>query len=235
MSRGVKRAPRGRPRGRPKEQTRARILAAAEVEFAAVGYDGARTVAIARRAGLTHAMLHYYFDTKAALYRAVLERVLTDLAAQLWAAVGSTIESGPAIPLRHLLGATHTIFAQNPRFIRVMLWELAAGAPRLDAIAGPFFDGTARVVRLSGKLGLLRPPHDARDVAVTLLASLIFYFTEDPLVLRLFGRDRFGTSDCRRRSEHLAALADALLLPDAVIPRASVVAVERVIKKFGRT
>src|SRR5262245_26835300 len=111
MSRGVKRARRGRPRGRPSEPTRARILAAAEEEFAAAGYDGARTVAIARRAGVTHAMLHYYFDTKAALHRAVLERVLAALTAQFWAAVGSALESGPVIPLRHLLGAAHTIFA----------------------------------------------------------------------------------------------------------------------------
>jgi len=203
-------------------ETRARILAAAEEEFAAAGYDGARTVAIARRAGLTHAMLHYYFDTKAALYRAVLDRVLGELAVQLWGAVGSALESGPAVPLKDLIAAAHTIFARNPRFIRVMLWEIAAGAPRLDAVAGPFLDGVARVVRLSGELGLLRPPHDARDVAVTLLGALVLYFFEGPLAVRLFGPDRFGPKDCRRRTEHLAALADALLLPGASIPSGSV-------------
>ncbi len=232
-SRATKRPPRGRPPGRPRE-TRARILAAAEEEFATVGYDGARTVAIARRAGLTHAMLHYYFDTKAALYRAVLESVLAELAAELGAAVRSASETGPALPLRHLLGTAHTIFAQHPRFIRIMLWELAAGAPRLNAIAGPFFDSIARVVRLSGTLGLLRPPHDARDVGVTLLGALLFYFTEDPVVRRLVGRDRFGPSARRRRSEHLAALADALLLPDATIPRGSVLGAESVIRLRGR-
>jgi len=47
------------------EATRARIVAAAAKEFAAHGYAGARTVRIAERAGLTHAMLHYHFDTNA--------------------------------------------------------------------------------------------------------------------------------------------------------------------------
>ena len=32
------------------------ILAAAEQEFLTMGYDGARTTSIARRAGVTHAM-----------------------------------------------------------------------------------------------------------------------------------------------------------------------------------
>ena len=40
------------------------ILAAAEQEFIAKGYDGARTTSIAQAAGVTHAMLHYYFRTK---------------------------------------------------------------------------------------------------------------------------------------------------------------------------
>src|SRR5215470_10227799 len=103
MSRRPRPAPRGRPPGRTSAETRARILAAAEAEFAATGYDGSRTVTIARRAGLTHAMLHYYFDTKAALYRAVLDRVLAELALQLWGAVDSALESGPTVPLKELL------------------------------------------------------------------------------------------------------------------------------------
>lgn len=37
------------------------ILRAAEAEFLTKGYAGAKTVAIARRAGVTHAMLHYYY------------------------------------------------------------------------------------------------------------------------------------------------------------------------------
>lgn len=235
MSRGASRAPRGRPRGRPSEETRARILAAAEEEFAAVGCDGSRTVAIARRAGLTHAMLHYYFDTKAELYRAVLERVFAVLAAELGEAVEAAAQSNPVPLLKHLLSAAHVILSRNPRFPRVVLWEVAAGAPRLDDIAGPFFDRLARVVLRSGELGLMQPPHDARDVAVTLLGALSFYFLEDPVVVRLFGCARFGPSARRRRSEHLAALVDALLLPDAMVAPRSRVSARRATRKRGRS
>lgn len=49
------------------------ILEAAEEEFLLKGYDGAKTTAIARRAGVTHAMLHYYYRTKKNLFQRVFQ------------------------------------------------------------------------------------------------------------------------------------------------------------------
>lgn len=44
------------------------ILLSAEKEFLEKGYSGAKTTAIADAAGVTHAMLHYYFRTKDKLF-----------------------------------------------------------------------------------------------------------------------------------------------------------------------
>ena len=49
---------------KPTQNTEQAILAAAKQEFLLKGYDGARTTSIAEKAGVTHAMLHYYFRTK---------------------------------------------------------------------------------------------------------------------------------------------------------------------------
>ena len=62
-----------RPRGRPRKSaaagdTRALILAAATIEFAAGGYDATSMRGIARRAGVDPALVHHYFDTKADLF-----------------------------------------------------------------------------------------------------------------------------------------------------------------------
>jgi len=51
------------------------ILEAAETVFAEHGYRGATTGMIAERAGLPKANLHYYFPTKEALYRQVVENI----------------------------------------------------------------------------------------------------------------------------------------------------------------
>src|SRR5579883_2115243 len=60
--------------GRNLQRTRSRILAAALAEFVARGFDGARTRAIARRAGVHEWMVFYCFKSKRNLYREVLRQ-----------------------------------------------------------------------------------------------------------------------------------------------------------------
>lgn len=49
------------------------ILKAAEQEFMTNGYEATKTTQIAERAGVTHAMLHYYFQTKENIFRKIYE------------------------------------------------------------------------------------------------------------------------------------------------------------------
>ena len=49
------------------------ILKAAEEVFMANGYEATKTTQIAERAGVTHAMLHYYFHTKENIFRKIYE------------------------------------------------------------------------------------------------------------------------------------------------------------------
>jgi TetR/AcrR family transcriptional regulator len=65
------------PQHRDLNRTRERIIAAAQKEFAANGFAGARTDAIARRAGINERMIFYCFNSKEGLYRAVLAQKLS--------------------------------------------------------------------------------------------------------------------------------------------------------------
>ena len=69
------------------------ILAAAEQEFLAKGFDGARTTSIAAAAGVTHAMLHYYFRTKENIFERILDEKLRLMGESVLAAFGD-----PALP-----------------------------------------------------------------------------------------------------------------------------------------
>ncbi|AFY35107.1 TetR/AcrR family transcriptional regulator [Calothrix sp. PCC 7507] len=64
---------------RDAEATKKYILDAAEVEFAKRGLSGARTEAIAKGAGVTTAMIYYYFQSKEGLYQAVLQRPAVEM------------------------------------------------------------------------------------------------------------------------------------------------------------
>ena len=56
------------------KDTESEILKAAEQEFMLKGFDGAKTTSIAHAAGVTHAMLHYYFRTKEQFSSVFLQR-----------------------------------------------------------------------------------------------------------------------------------------------------------------
>lgn len=55
------------------------ILNVAEEEFFKGGYDATSTAVIAKRAGVTHAMVNYYFRTKEKLFIQVLDNHVYDL------------------------------------------------------------------------------------------------------------------------------------------------------------
>ncbi len=57
--------------------TKEKILAAAEKVFHANGFKGTRTTQIAEEAGISRTMLHYYYSTKEALFKEVLDKTLS--------------------------------------------------------------------------------------------------------------------------------------------------------------
>lgn len=121
--------------------SRERVLAAATIEFAARGYDGATVDRIAAGSGLNKAMVYYHFTGKAALYRAILRDVFAAVADAVEPLAGVAAEAGD----RASVGATAD--ARLRRYIETLagramasqefrgLWlrEMADGGRHLDA------------------------------------------------------------------------------------------------------
>ena len=66
------------------------ILQAAEHEFLTKGFDGARTTSIAQAAGVTHAMLHYYFRTKEHIFNRILDEKMRLMGQSILTAIGQS-------------------------------------------------------------------------------------------------------------------------------------------------
>ena len=104
------------------------ILAAAEEVFGERGFEGATTAEIASRAGLPKANVHYYFATKADLYRRVLEGVL-----EAWLTAANTFDSDadPAEALGRYIAAKMDLARDRPLGSRIFAREILSGAPEI--------------------------------------------------------------------------------------------------------
>lgn len=121
--------PRRAQRGRRVEgDSRAEILEAARVLFAAGGFQGTTTRRIAERAGVDVALIHHFFGSKAALFAAAIDLpgVAAAVEARITAPAGDRAEGLARLYLEQL-------FAQNITSFSALL-RTALGSP--EAIPG---------------------------------------------------------------------------------------------------
>ena len=141
-----------------REENERALLEAAEWIFAEHGFAGATTAAIARRAGVPKANLHYYFATKEALYRAVVERVLT---AWLAAAASFNSSEDPREALAAYIGAKMDLAREMPLASRIWSAEIMRGAPIiqdfLDTTLSQWVASRERAVKRWIAAGKLKP------------------------------------------------------------------------------
>ena len=134
------------------------ILAAAESVFAEHGFGGATMAEIAARAGVPKPNVHYYFPSKAKLYRAVIERVLT---AWLDAADSFDANDDPAEALAAYIATKMELAREMPLSSRIWASEIMRGAPFiqdfLETTLTPWVSSRDKVVRKWIAAGKVRP------------------------------------------------------------------------------
>lgn len=146
--------------GRPKirEGNERVILAAAERVFADHGFAGATMAEIAAQAGVPKPNVHYYFPSKAKLYRAVIERVLT---AWLDAAYAFDTSGDPAEALAAYIETKMDLAREMPLSSRIWASEIMRGAPViqdfLDTTLTEWVRSREAVVRKWVAAGKIRP------------------------------------------------------------------------------
>ena len=102
------------------------ILHHAEKIFAEYGFKGATMQAIADAASLPKANLHYYFPTKLALYREVIERIFT-----IWLEAADSFDTSasPREALTRYIRKKMAISRAHPCGSKVWANEVIQGAP----------------------------------------------------------------------------------------------------------
>lgn len=168
------------------------ILEAAEKEFLAKGFDGARTTSIAKAAGVTHAMLHYYFRTKENIFERILDEKMRLMGELMTTAFGL-----PGLPLEERLKegiSRHFDFlVENPDLPRFIVNEVATKPERyemirqrIQPIVSVLVGGIQRELNEAAKRGEMEPM-DVRHLMLDILSLNIFSFIAYPIVLPLVG------------------------------------------------
>lgn len=135
-----------------------KILEAAEHVFATYGFRGATTAMIAAKAGVTKPNIYYYFRNKEALYRKLLQHILS-----VWADSLGLIdaEKPPEECLRAYLTRKMEFSRTRPQLSRIFANEIISGAPYIrDHISRntrPLLVEKTQVIEGWIKQGLINP------------------------------------------------------------------------------
>lgn len=191
------------------EQTRQRIVAAADALFGERGFDGTTTRDIADRAGVNKALLHYHFGTKDELFQSLLDGYYERLAAVLAGALHE-----PA-PLRGsvvaLVDAYADFLAENRSFMRIVHREIASGhhVERIVARTLPMF-------RLGVSWLERTLPGGTDDLEVIHLLASVYgmvatWFAYGEVLAKLTGRDPFSPESLAARKRHVHRVVELLV------------------------
>ena len=172
-------------------ETKKRILAAAESEFAIKGFDGARLASIASTAGVQQALIHHYFSDKAGLYREVIARALGAMSEAGWTILAELAVPQERPKIRELaeafVGMIMDFYASHGAILSILRRETSATDDlALNVIsekAKPVFDAVVAYIEEMRARGEIRADVDARHLCVSALA-LATVTVQDERLLR---------------------------------------------------
>lgn len=172
--------------GRPSDDPaiRERMIEVALSEFSAHGFRGVSVTAIAREAGATPAMIHYYFGNKQGLYEAVLQHALGPILARLQSATEHPPDSEDRLP--RFVHDYMRLLADNPQVPSLIVRDvLTPGGQMRDTFvqgfAGRGGRGLRDLVKGAQALGTLRADLDPDLTALSLLSMAVFPFVGRPV------------------------------------------------------
>lgn len=192
--------------------TKQKILAAAEVEFMTRGYDGSRMQAIADRAGLNKAMLHYHFRSKDELF----EQIFRDKASLLFPKAHEGLRAHTNF-IEFACGFVDMYLAllnQHPYLPFYMLQVAAANADLFSQVAADFPAKFVRAFNAAAKAGQIRP-HDPHQFLMSLIGMCMWPFIGKNMIQHNLGlSDAVFAKLLEQRAAEVKRYVVLLLTPD---------------------
>ncbi len=189
--------------GRIRQKNEERILSAAAEEFARHGFKGTSMNAIALRAGLPKANLHYYFNNKLSLYVEVMRHIL-----DLWdnAFDHLTVDDDPATALAGYIRTKMEFSRKQPQASKIFAMEVITGCECLSEHFNEdyraWFRGRAAVLQAWSDAGKM-DPIDPMHLIFLIWSSTQHYADFSDQIRRITGQRRVTKDDIERGTDTL--------------------------------
>ncbi|WP_066633553.1 TetR/AcrR family transcriptional regulator [Desulfolucanica intricata] len=190
------------------EETKQRILTAAENIFAHKGLDGARVDEIARQAKINKRMLYHYFGSKEKLYQAVLKKNFTKI--YTTGMLAATQGGGPKQKAEQIIRRYFYFLADNPEFVRLMGWETMQDGKYARNLLPEYlrecWPELSSILETGVREGVFRQDIDIRQLLVSVNALCLFYFTRRGMLQFIWPEDMTSPAMLEQRLEHILEL-----------------------------
>ncbi len=201
----------GKPRGGSKRssEVRGRILNAALECFAAFGFEGTSTRAVAERADVTHTLVLYHFHSKDQLWIATVDAALADYTTAMSRHLDAAQNGSAAESLRCFIEQFTRMSATKPQVHRILTMESTQGTARLNWVVDNYlrdhFEKITGLIRDGQREGAVRQCDPARLYYMIIGASGT-PFTLPTEYKALTGRDVFSQAEVLRNIAFLYEL-----------------------------
>lgn len=210
----IPRAAKTQRRTRIQEEKEELILEAALEVFSQNGFKGATIDQIAEVAGMSKPNLLYYFRTKEAIHKALIERVLDTWLDPLRE---FNADGNPEAEIRSYIRRKLEMARDYPRESRLFANEVLRGAPLIeDELKGPLkqlVDEKAEVIRSWAKAGKIAKC-DPYHLIFSIWATTQHYADFDVQVRAVLGQEKAGEG----RFEDAARFLEGLYMGGLSIP-----------------
>jgi TetR/AcrR family transcriptional regulator len=193
----------------PTPIARARILTAALAQFAEHGYEGTRTAEIARRAGVTHPLVHYHFRTKDQLWKTVVDEMLEPLRAAFEGVATELRDVGSRERLKILLRRFTRFSAEHPDVTRLMIREGAHDSPRLRWLVRHhvrFLVRPFEEIFEAGQLEGWAKPLPREDVLFLCIGAASYFFSATAMLRHVYHLDAHASALVERYADTLVEI-----------------------------
>src|SRR4029453_10854610 len=197
--------------------TRTKILEVAEADFATQGYAGAHLQKIAEQVGVRKTALYYYYESKAALYAAVLESILEGFERAVLTVLDS--DDDPERQLDLLATRLNDLLAEHPNYPRILFRlfvdprppEVQRVYPRVRSVV----ERILLFYRRGIELGTFRKL-STRHFFSSAFGMLLFHYAAPAFTASVLGVADVFTSEIVnwRRDEVLSLMRDGILARD---------------------